>query len=251
MKADMKEADFHPLGQGHRGHFEEICADTRSGFEDAIDLVLLHNERDVRGNQPRRKLNPLIVLLAVAAWERFVVDVQALGSVEWRGPGMHRKANRAAYLDSATKVLGPLSGGALPSGWRIRAFGGWRGKSPQGAVLLDCAAADQQEELERDIEAWINLRNKVAHRCMPQDRDPYWVSDADAHTIQAGEARAGLAELLQLTDQSIVGIATAAGYGDTGRFRLPASWFAAEPPAGFRGIDRPGALWGGHALYRP
>ena len=246
----MTEAGSQPLGQRDLAPFAEICADSRHGFEDALDLVLIHNEHDVKGNQPRRKLNPLIVLLAVAAWERFVVDVHALMSGEWREPGFHPKENRAAYLDSAVRVLGPVSAGALPSSWKVRAFGGWRGKSPRAAVLLDCTVAEQRKELERDIAAWINLRNKVAHRCMPQDQDPYWRSDADTHTIQAGEARAALAEFLQLTDQTIVAIGTAAGFPDVEKLRLPVSWFVAEPPPGLRGIDQPGTLWGGHILTR-
>ncbi|PWU50783.1 hypothetical protein DLJ47_23310 [Micromonospora sp. S4605] len=241
-----------PLTPQQRSAFIEICADAKAGFEDALDLVLIHNERDVRGNQPRRKLNPLTVLLAVAAWERFVVDVGALSRGQWSEPGRHKKENRDAYLDAALKVLGPASGEALPGAWRIRAFSRWRGKCPEGAVTLDCSDPEQMAELQRDVHAWINLRNKVAHRCMAQDliSGPYYRSDAETHTIQAGEARAALAEMLQLVDQSILAIVAASGFPKPDRFRLPAAWFQEEPPAGLRGVEEPGALWGGYSLLR-
>jgi hypothetical protein len=78
--------------------FADLCDDTRNGLRNAVDLVLIHNEKDVRGKQPRAVLNDLTVVLAVAAWERFVVDVQALGTRKWTGPGHHRKTDGIAYL---------------------------------------------------------------------------------------------------------------------------------------------------------
>ncbi|WP_190817751.1 hypothetical protein [Saccharopolyspora pogona] len=54
-----------PLTSAQANEFAELCRDTKSGFTDALDLVLIHNERDARGPQPRSTLNPLTVLLAL------------------------------------------------------------------------------------------------------------------------------------------------------------------------------------------
>ena len=239
------------LKTSDRASFAELCSFTKAQFSDAIDLVLIHNERDVSGNQPRRALNPWTVVLAVAGWERFVVDVSALASEKWMKPGFHTKIDRIAYLDSAVNILGPASGGSLPGMWEVRAFSSWRGKSPQGAKTLTIEGSVRDSELAEDVGSWINLRNKVAHNCLPQDANPYWWSDAASHTIQSGQARAALAELLQLTDQAILAIATAAGFSSIDRLRFPREWFAAELPEGARGVTEPGALWGGHSLLRP
>ncbi len=44
----------------HREAFARIVDDTRQGFAEVIDLILIHNERKVSGPQPRTTLNPLI-----------------------------------------------------------------------------------------------------------------------------------------------------------------------------------------------
>lgn len=91
-------AVVQPIDASQETQFAELCRDTSFGFRDSVDLVLIHNEEDVRGIQPRAVLNDLTVLLAVAAWERFVVDVQALGVRQWSAAGLHRKADGIAYL---------------------------------------------------------------------------------------------------------------------------------------------------------
>jgi hypothetical protein len=236
--------------------FADLCEDTRSGFRNAVDLVLIHNEKDVRGNQPRAVLNDLTIVLAVAAWERFVVDVQALGTRKWTGPGHHRKTDGIAYLGHpsdpakpgpARMILDHASGGRLPADWTVVSFWDWRGKSPRSLRKLD--GGTEMAQLAEQADAWIRLRNSVMHRCMAQDlKDPYWKSDADSHTIQAGWARAVLALFLQLTDQAIAAIAAEAGFPQPDVYRLPEEWFLSEAPAGLRGVREPNVLWGGHAL---
>jgi hypothetical protein len=90
------------------GQVPDLCDDTRNGFRNAVDLVLIHNEKDVRG-------------------ERFVVDVQALGTRKWTAPGRHRKTDGIAYLGhpsdlakpgSARVIMDHASGGRLPAGGR-------------------------------------------------------------------------------------------------------------------------------------
>ena len=246
------------LNAAQESEFSELCRDTYNGFRNALDLVLIHNEKDVRGKQPRAVLNDLTVLFAVAAWERFVVDVQALGARKWTGAGLHKKADGIAYLGQkddharpgpARVILDHASGGRLPANWTIASFGDWRGKSPRSVRKLhgSCDIA----QLAEQADAWIRLRNSVAHRCMAQDlKDPYWKSDADSHTIQAGWARAVLALFLQLTDQAIAAIAAEAGFPQPELYRLPGEWFLDEAPAGLRGVEEPNVLWGGYALMR-
>ena len=249
-------SQYRALTQTDRPAFAEACAHARAGFSDAIDLLLIHNEREVRGNQPRTALNPLTVLLSVAAWERFVVDLKAICLGRFTGAGKYDEyerrwhgANKGAKGATALVVLGAASGGRLPDQWSVRTFSGWRGKTPTGSYQLSGA---NQRVLTGEIDTWINLRNKVAHWCLPQDDQATagWESDADTATIQSGEARITLSLFVQLVDQAIVAISDASGLSEAGRLRLPAEWFAATPPAGFRRLETPGVLWDGQPLPR-
>jgi hypothetical protein len=251
-------AVVQPVDASQETEFAELCRDTSLGFSNAIDLVLIHNEKDVRGTQPQAVLNDLTVLLAVAAWERFVVDVQALGTRQWTAAGLHTKANGIAYLGqkehpespgAARIILERASGGRLPADWTVTSFGDYIGKSPR--IPRTLAGDKDIAQLAEQADAWIRLRNSVAHRCMAQDlQDPYWKSDAKSHTIQAGWARAVLALFLQLSDQAIAAIAAEAGFPQPEPYRLPPEWFLDEAPAGLRGTKEPNILWGGHALMR-
>lgn len=86
----------------HREAFALAANYTRAGLQDAIDLILIHNEVSVRGDQPRTTLNPLIAMLSVAAWERFVADIAAIARLEPVGdppiPGM---SNSSGHSSSA------------------------------------------------------------------------------------------------------------------------------------------------------
>lgn len=238
---------------GKEQQFQLACKAARVDLGEALDLVLIHNERDVRGTQPRSSLNPVTVLLAVAAWERLIADVDHLASSKlWAGPGAGRSPHRAARLDVAARVLGAASGGLLPDGWRVRAHENWRGKTPTRPVVL--AGTDPQ--LSDLVDDYVDLRHAVAHRAYLQKgyQGSYWHSDADGHTVQAGAARAALALFIQLVDQSIAAIGTALAQAgapvDPQTLALPAWWFDTHPPAGARGIDAPGQLWGSADLLR-
>lgn len=61
-----------------RESLASICAYTRESFLAVFDLVLIHNEQQVSGPQPRTTLNWVIAMLSVRAWERFVADVSHL-----------------------------------------------------------------------------------------------------------------------------------------------------------------------------
>ncbi|MGY1608762.1 hypothetical protein [Geodermatophilus sp. SYSU D00700] len=226
-----------------------------------MDLLLLHNEQPVRGNQPRRSLNPITVLLAVAAWERFVVDIRALSALSakpWQGPGLDRQLQGAAHLANAVPVLAIASGGLLPATWHIRVYRGWRGKTPTNPVLLAGADATGalNGELSEAVADYVKLRHSVAHRAYAQHAYPgsWWDGDAASDTVQAGAARSALAIFLQLIDQSIEAICAALQASgrsvDPQLASLPAWWFRTNPPSGVRGVAAPGQLWGRADLHR-
>ncbi len=247
MKSDMTSTKR--LDPAAEGSFAEIFDDVRKGLSDAIDLVLIHNERPVRGNQPRATLNPLTLLLSVAAWERFIADTSYLaaqGSLE--AVGHVRSAGGGAYLNgngsggAAARALGALTDGALPSGFRVRVFESWVGKDPRSPRIVT------GEELGVYVDDAIRHRNGVAHRALPRAAErAVFTSDARKHTVQAGWARAVVAMFVQAIDQASQFIGESAGFQRS--YRLPSAWFEPEP-ASLRGVEQPGALWGGYDLIR-
>jgi hypothetical protein len=238
---------IRPLGKTDQRSFQEICDDARSGLSDAIDLILVHNEKEVRGDQPRSTLNPLIVLLAVASWERYVGDLRALSVGTYEGTGVAKNQNGGAYLLDGTRGEGPgpaarlhhdLTAGRLPSAWNVLTFTSWSGRYAQAPVAVT------GQEVGEQVDRSIRLRNQIAHRMLPSDvqgdEDPWYKSDAESNTVQAGLARGVTAILVQVVSQSMTVIADVAGYGKD--FRLPEEWF--EPtPRRLRGVNAPGSLW--------
>lgn len=221
-----------------------IAVDARAGLRNAIDLILIHNEHDVRGNQPRAALNPLILLLSVAAWERLIADVCFLAANSFEGLGTgESSAGRAWFLKGgAAEALTALTGGRLPDEFEVRVFDGWVGKFPNRPRVKTGL------EVGEYVNDAIRHRNGVAHRSLPGAySDALWTSDAITHTVQAGWARGVAATFVQLVDQSIVAIGREAGF--SGVPRLPREWFAQDART-LRGIEAPGSLWGGHSLVR-
>jgi hypothetical protein len=72
--------------------------------------------------------------------------------------------------------------------------------------------------------------------------------------VPSGAARAALALFMQLVEQSVVAIGTALAQAgasiDPQALAMPASGFATDPPAGTRGVEEPGQLWGAADLLR-
>lgn len=209
-----------------------------------------HPQREAcTGKQPRATLNPLTLLLSVAAWERFIADTSHLaaqGSLE--AVGHVRSVGGGAYLDgngaggAAARTLGALTDGTLPSGFRVRVFESWAGKEPRSPRTVT------GKELGVYVDDAIRHRNGVAHRALPRAADrAVYTSDAKTHTVQAGWARAVVAMFVQAIDQAAQHIATSAGFQR--RYRLPSGWFEAEPVS-LRGVEAPGPLWGGYDLIR-
>lgn len=221
-----------------------IAGDARAGLSSAIDLILIHNERNVRGNQPRAALNPLVLLLSVAAWERFIADVRLLAEGGFRGLGTGRSSPGRAKFSTgdAVDVLSALTSGRLPDEFEVKVFDGWVGKTPNRP------RTKRGLEIGEYVDDAINHRNGIAHRSLPGAyADALWTSDASTHTVQAGWARGVAGTFVQLVDQSIVAIGREAGFSDFPR--LPREWFAQDARE-LRGLKAPGALWGGHSLMR-
>ena len=132
-----------------------------------------------------------------------------------------------------------MTEGRLPQAWRLRNFGGWRGTAPTRPHDL---TSSEPVAPDNAVDKSIRLRNSVAHQTLAQNayEGPLYWSDAQSHTIQAGWARLVLALFLQLTQQTMKAVATAAGYSASTEHRLPASWFAGETPRRLRGVDNPG-----------
>jgi hypothetical protein len=57
-----------------RERFGLVTGAARDNLGPSIDVVLVHNEKEVRGRHPRTSLNRAVVVMAVTAWDRFVAD---------------------------------------------------------------------------------------------------------------------------------------------------------------------------------
>ena len=231
--------------------FAGIFKDAKRGLRDALDLILIHNEHEVRGKQPRSTLNPLTLLLSIAAWERFISDCGSLLESLTRensnskikyfaGPGLRSTPQGSAYLAHDRKTTVPrsvdtlrnLTDGRLPGGFRIRGFMSWTGKYPTNPVVY------RGLEVAEPLGEAIRYRNGVAHRALPQLPA---ISDAEnSTTIQAGYARAVFALTMQLINQSSIIISETNGFRSI--HRLDSEWFHGHPSL-LRGYENPGTLW--------
>lgn len=238
-----------PLTTEREAAFKESVRSVRARLGEATDLLLIHNEKPVRGNQPRKVLGGMTLLSAVSAWERLIADLTLLaGSGEWPGAERAKSGPGKAYSQNAFSLLGDLTDGALPAAFRIRMFKGLSGQTPYGA--WDCCGTD--EVLGEELNGWIASRNGVAHHCLPQQEGKrVWESDADrGHTVNTSLARAAASTMIQLCDQSVRQVASAASFHLAGSEMFPDWWFMAGVPNGTRGVQDPGRLWGSYELLR-
>lgn len=257
-KTTVPKTTLRPVQTHQADTWARAYGSARVRFAQAVDLVLIHNERDVRGNQPRTVLNPLIVLFAVSAWERLIAELHFLGGGVGCGKDKDRTPPGLSRPTQAFEVLTGLTAGALPRSFQVTMFDSYRGVRPQSKRTQH---GDTDDELTNAITGWIETRNAVAHAAMPQlaDSEHAWRSDAEGGgpldlaaglTVQAGGARVCLSLFIQLVDQIAPAVEQAAGISDATQTRLPDWWFGAAGPSGVRGVDEPGALWGGHDLAR-
>lgn len=57
-----------------RERFGLVTGAARDNLGASIDVVLVHNDKEIRGRQPRTSLNRAVVVMAVTALDRFAVD---------------------------------------------------------------------------------------------------------------------------------------------------------------------------------
>lgn len=240
--------------------FAQVTQAAEHNIRTALDLISIHSERPVRGQQPRASLNPFTVLAAVGSWERFIADLTSAASKSaWRGPGGHQASggDRPSCIDDR---MSKLVRGNVTALWEVRfPAGGWRGSQPRGwkTVRRSSGAADR-EELLGYLAHTYQARHAAAHYALAQNarqaaeqagfEDGWypWQSDAKDPSLQSGYARGVTAVYLQLIDSTNVAVAQAQGW-TPGRYRLPADWFQAEAATPrFAGVQ----LWRGASLHR-
>jgi hypothetical protein len=271
-----------------RARFVEVCTAVRENLAIAADLVLVHNETEVRGRQPRASLNRAIVVTSVGAWERFVADTEAaFTDNNWDIEAVDSSVSKsyAARAEAALTAAGACA--VYRDAWSARAATDWRGITLRRmeSLLGQQPGSTSGLTLSQHLDQWIELRNAVAHhqvrelaavaidaakwRAREERRarrrlrqDPYatptgrwvlWDSSAGSDEVQAGAARACLALVLQILDGVIIEICHYHSW-TANELRLPMEWFASSLPASFRGVEQSrqhhATLWGGTFLNR-
>jgi hypothetical protein len=272
------------LGNLSAERFAKVCKATRWNVRTALDLIFIHAEKEVRGRQPRASLNPLTVLSAAAAYERFFTDLYAAAkdpaSVNdqdrWE-PGRSKTEIRSHWNPDtlATELQNVKAVGNLTGYWSAWMADGWFGASPTDWTFRKYS--EEPGAFHQALQDVHNARNGAAHFILPKvaDRSKIgyepvpvedglfpaklrkrekhewaygWDSDAKSDTVQSGFARGATAFIIQLIDSSVVAVADHGGWS-AGKHRLPAGWFAAEVPGSdsrYAGAQ----FWGGHALHR-
>jgi hypothetical protein len=246
------------------------CLAARGALGDAIDLVLIHNERPVSGDQPRAVLNPLVVMLAVSTWERLVYEVGAavkfpLGERETVGGlGRQDKQRRAAEIlaQATAQCPAPFQ---LPYALTLTFFDSADGKRLGSPVEL--SAVEDYDSMSKRLDDFIELRNGVAHRVLPNKMaaPSYEGMGSDAgvghrsgkepwsgRTVNTSIARSVVATYVQLVDQAIACLLKSEGIEgrEATPYRLPAWWFTDDYEQDGSRSTQPGCLWGGAQLPR-
>ncbi len=246
--------------------FETACETGAGGLRDAVDLLLVHSEGPTGGDAPRGVLNPLIVLLAVSAWERLVYELANPAGISLPArTTVGRFAEISKKGPRTVDILLQATNGVLPSGLRVTVYDSAQGKRLSRPRVLD-ASVNGGGEFHDQFDEYLELRNGVAHRVVPDKIANYasWRTDAArnlppnlqhlaGHTINASVARSVVAAYIQLVDQTIAHVCFAQAIPSqrARQLRLPTEWFTDDVErAGQRRPLRPGCLWGGTRLPR-
>jgi hypothetical protein len=202
--------------------FGLVTSAARENLGAAIDMILVHNEKEVRGRQPRASLNRAVVVTAVGAWDRFVADTRyAFTSTDPRwGSGLDSSNYGDLYARRSAELLN-AAGAIEPFFWqrlRLVAATNWSGVRMRGMETLVGDHPGQRSGLtsSQHLNQWVTVRNALAHgsirellrqidappaRANPRIRSAYtsisgeryrlWESDAVGIASQHGEARLG------------------------------------------------------------
>lgn len=155
--------------------FYRVTAAAFANLSSAVDLVIVHNEKVVRGLQPRASLNRAIVVMAVAAWDRFVADAQdacrerADGASWYTGaqtsqPGELYARRASVLLNQAATQESFLE--------RIHIVAATDGKGVRLKRMEELVGARRGEwsglTFAQHLNQWIMLRNALAHNSIRQ-----------------------------------------------------------------------------------
>lgn len=151
--------------------FRRVAYAARDNISVAVDLVVVHNEKPVRGRQPRAALNRAIVVAAIGAWDRFVSDTcsafEGNSNKEDWGPGSEKSSQGHLYARAADRRLaecGAIESSFLPR-LRAHAATSWSGVRMQLVETLDGTEPGERSGLtfSQHLNQWIRLRHALAH----------------------------------------------------------------------------------------
>jgi hypothetical protein len=182
MRAPLRPALYSLIGMPRRpqdrqfhqsltfDRFHRVTAAAGANLSSAVDLVMVHNEKVVRGLQPRASLNRAIVVMAVAAWDRFVADTQdacaeRAGEAPWyTGARLTQKAE--LYARRASTLLNEAAT-QEPFLERIHVAAATDGKGVSLKRMEELVGERRGEwsrlTFAQHLNQWITLRNALAH----------------------------------------------------------------------------------------
>jgi hypothetical protein len=151
------------------GRFGLVAAAARENLGAAIDMILIHNEKEVRGRQPRASLNRAIVVTAIGAWDRFVADTRhAFTSTDPRwGSGLDPSNFGDLYAQRSAELL-TAAGATEPFFWQrlcLVAATNWSGVRMRCMETLTGDQPGQRSGLtfSQHLNQWVTVRNALAH----------------------------------------------------------------------------------------
>jgi hypothetical protein len=150
--------------------FYSVTAAARANLSSAVDLVMVHNEKVVRGLQPRASLNRAIVVMAVAAWDRFVADTQDACTERADGApwytGTHPTQKGELYARRASILLNEAAT-QEPFLERIHVVAATDGIGVSLKRMEELVGEQRGEwsglTFAQHLNQWITLRNALAH----------------------------------------------------------------------------------------
>jgi hypothetical protein len=167
--------------------FAKVCKAARWNVRAALDLIFIHAEKEVRGRQPRASLNPLTVLSAAAAYERFFDDLYAAAKdknagndEEWEPgrsetgvgkdkiPGLPKvKTGRQWLVKSLDELLGEAGiVRSLASYWEAWMAEGWFGATPTDWTFRKYS--EDPDSFDRALHGARHARDGAAHFILPK-----------------------------------------------------------------------------------
>ncbi len=233
-----------------------LISEAYRGISDCHQIIDIHDRQS-----SHKVLNPYLVLSAVSAWERFILNLLGASTKPDWNPRMRDERSSPApwpggkgdqnwsknhggrhYLDSRLIDADVLED-PITSYWKALVSTDYRGSDPWKWRLgsFDSGAGEESARILRQgLLGAKTARDSVAHRIYRQkaaeaesaeDIENWhftWSSDTYVKTgnptIQNGYARGVVALFIQLIECTAVGIASRNGWAQGG-IRLPPDWF--------------------------